>query len=161
MHRPLHGLNHPAAASRRVLQPPTRRCGFTLTELLVVVGAIGIMAAIAYPSYTDSVIRGKLTEAHAGLFTKRIELEQAFADTHTFVGAAACNTDSVTSNYFTFSCSVQTATTYTVQAVGTDSVVGFTFTIDHRNVKQTTAVPEGWSVPSPNNCWVLKRGGSC
>lgn len=140
--------------------------GFTLTELLVVVGALGILAAIAYPSYTDSVIRGKLTEAHAGLFTRRIALEQLFQDQHTYVCNVEsvncpCHTDTDSSQYFTFSCALQTASAYILQAVGQGSTAGFTFTIDQSNTKETTDVPDGWSVPNPNDCWVIKRNGEC
>jgi type IV pilus assembly protein PilE len=148
-------------SSRRAVRSLRLQLGFTLIELLVVLGAVAILAALAYPNYSNFVLRGKITEAHAGLFAKRVAMEQAFQDFHTYAGAAACNADSATSQYFTFSCSVQTATTYTIQAVGREAAAGFTFTVDQSNAKQTTAVPDGWSLPDPNTCWVTKRGGVC
>lgn len=41
--------------------------GFTLIELMIVVAVVGILAAIAYPSYQDSVRKSRRADARAAL----------------------------------------------------------------------------------------------
>ena len=136
-----------------------RQKGFTLLELMIVVTIVGILASIALPAYTDYVKRGNITEATSNLATKRTQLEQFFQDNKTYVGAAACNNDTTTGSYFDFSCTVQTADTYTLAATGKGSMAGFTFTIDQDNAKATTTVPDGWATNA--GCWVRAKGGVC
>ena len=44
-----------------------RQTGFTLIELMIVVAVVGILAAIAYPSYSESVLKGKRAQGRTAL----------------------------------------------------------------------------------------------
>jgi type IV pilus assembly protein PilE len=141
-----------------------RSAGFTLIELLVTVVIIGILSAIAIPAYSDYVIRSKIPDATSNLAAKRVQMEQYFQDNHTYSGAPACNADSSSSKYFTFSCAgtygvAPTGSVFTIAAVGTGSMSGFAYTIDQSNNKVTAAVPTGWTTNA--TCWVTKKGGAC
>ena len=136
--------------------------GFTLVELMIVVAIVGILAIVAVPGYTNYTMRGKIPQATSTLAAKRVQMEQFFQDNRTYVAGTACNNDTTSSQYFTFSCTGVTATAYTIQAVGTGSMAGFTYTIDQNNTKQTTAAPSGWAAAAmPTNCWITKQGGAC
>ena len=138
--------------------------GFTLIELMIVVGIIAILAAIAIPSYSDYVRRSRITEAVAVLSGMRIKMEQYFQDNRTYVGACQNGTVAAlpyfdsTSN-FSFDCPTRGASNYVVHALGQNSMIGFEYTIDDQNARATTAVPTGWVRTA--NCWVLKKDGSC
>lgn len=134
--------------------------GFTLIEVMITVAIVAILAAIALPSYQDYVTRSKIPEATSGLSARRVQAEQFFQDNRTYVGATnpACVADSSGRN-FNFSCTAQTATTYTIQATGKGSMTGFTYTIDQNGTRVTTSVPAGWTANA--NCWVTAKGGRC
>jgi len=138
-------------------KPMKKTPGFTLIEVMIVVAIIAILASVAMPAYNDYVVRGKIPEATSALAIKRVQMEQFFQDNRTYVGAPACTADSTTSQFFDFSCAIQTAATYTLQGVGKGSMLGFTYTINEANVKATTAVPTGWTTSA--TCWVTKKGG--
>jgi type IV pilus assembly protein PilE len=144
--------------------------GFTLIELMITIAVIAILGAIALPSYTDYITRGKLTEAHSHLSDLRVKMEQRFQDARTYVGGPCAPTGASAAQvkYFDFSCpAAPTATTFTIQAAGkagTD-LAGITFSVNESNVR-TTVVTAGSTMATKGytdnaTCWVTRKGGQC
>jgi type IV pilus assembly protein PilE len=145
------------------------QAGFTLIEMMVVVAIVTILAAVAFPAYTDYIIRSKITEATSTLSDMRVKMEQYYQDNRTYVGACAGSTVAPlpTGKYFTYTCPTLTATAYTVRADGgvsgaDQSMAQFVYTIDQNNARATLGVPvaKGWSGAGAS-CWVQRKGGSC
>ena len=135
--------------------------GFTLIELMIVVAIVAILASVALPAYSDYVTRGRIPEATSGLAAKRVQMEQWFQDERTYVGAPACVQQTI--GLFTFKCNPDpTASTFVLEAVGSDSMSGFTYTVNQADVKTSTitATGIGWTGSSAS-CWITKKDGSC
>lgn len=64
-----------------------RQFGFTLIELMIVVAVVGILSAIAYPSYTEYIRRGHRAEARAGLLQAAQWLERSATAIGTYPAA--------------------------------------------------------------------------
>ncbi|HBR21208.1 MAG TPA: hypothetical protein DD713_01355 [Nitrospiraceae bacterium] len=70
--------------------------GFTLTELLIVVAIIGILATIAIPTYIGQQKRATRTEAYTNLETLRLLEEQYYAENGCYYSTGGTCTNSTT-----------------------------------------------------------------
>ena len=60
--------------------------GFTLIELMIVVVIIGILAAIAFPSYSRYVDRAAIADGRSALLAAAQQMERCFTRNDTYVG---------------------------------------------------------------------------
>ena len=115
--------------------------GFTLIEIMIAVGIIGILLAVAVPMYSTYIARGKVTDAHARLTTARIQMEQYYQDNRTYAGGPC----PAATTFFTYACAT-TASTFTVTASnvakqGLGAAGSYRYTINESNIKATPAFP--------------------
>lgn len=138
--------------------------GFTLIELLIAVAVVGVLAAIAYPSYTEYTRRGKIVEALGQMSTLRVRLEQYYQDNRHYGSTAAqCGVAMPSNPYFTFSCTWGpggTSQSYVLTATGSGSggMEGYVYTLNEANAQATTQFAGS---PVTAACWLKKQGETC
>jgi type IV pilus assembly protein PilE len=134
-----------------------------LIEVMITVAIIGILAAVALPSYRDYIRRGKLQEGFAEMATARVKLEQYYQDFRNYgTAAGSCATQSAlpsNSKYFTYTCTIgSTNQTYTITAAGKGDITGYEYTLTQSNAQATTKF-NGQTVTK--SCWITKASESC
>lgn len=66
-----------------------RNAGFTLIELMIAVAIVGILAAVAFPAYQDSVRKGKRAEGRTALLDFLQQQERLLSQTGTYATFSA------------------------------------------------------------------------
>lgn len=133
--------------------------GFTLIEIMVTVAIVGILLAVAIPSYSDYVTRSRLSEAFSALGGAQPAAEQFWANNRTYAGFDGATGFPANSANFSYTLANASASAYTLTATGSGKTAGFVYTIDQNGTRATTASPPGWG--TSNACWVDHKGGTC
>lgn len=94
--------------------------GFTLIELMIAVAIVGIIAAIAWPSYQESVRKSRRADATTTLLQIQQAQERWRANNNTYATLTQLSINTASpSGYYTMAVTGNTATTYTATATAT------------------------------------------
>lgn len=114
------------AAPRSEVRVPRSESGFTLIELMITVAIIGILAAIAYPSYQDSVVKGRRAEGRTALLNLLQQQERYYTQNGSYLsfdegatganGATAATSSGVSIPFKTTSGDSSTSYAYKLKA---------------------------------------------
>lgn len=129
--------------------------GFTLIELMIVVVIVGILAAIAYPSYQNQVRKSRRADAKAALMETAQQLERCYTRFSDYADAN-CEADvSYVSDdeFYTISASAMSASAFTLSAAPRGDQVNDT---ECGTLSLTSTGIEGSSndtTTDANDCW--------
>ncbi len=146
--------------------------GFTLIEIMITVAIVGILAAIALPSYQRYVLRSYRADARTALLGLGQRLEQNYnlAGVYNATQAGTAINDAQIAAWgmdqvplggaarytLTFAAGQPTASTFIVQATPVGAQAGDTecgiLMIDHRNVKGAQGTLDNRAAATLN-CW--------
>jgi type IV pilus assembly protein PilE len=138
----------------------TRERGVTLIELMITVAIVAILAAIAYPSYTQYVLRSHRTAAKTALHDMASRQERFFSTNNTYATtlaqlnypAGGSAIPDASSHYYDLSINAANATSYTLWAAPAGSQLNDaecgTFTLDQLGNQGMNG-----GTSTPQTCW--------
>ncbi len=130
--------------------------GFTLIELMIVVAVIGVLAAIAIPSYANYVDRATRADAKSSLLSIAQRLERCYTRTNRYDGDGCPASGLSDEGFYDIAVDVPEAddgTTYEIRATPREGTRQWrrdlarcgVFTLDHTGLRTSSPNDDCWN----------------
>ncbi len=130
--------------------------GFTLVELLISVAVLGLLVALAYPSYLSHIAKGRRADGKAALLDVAQRMERFYTERSSYVGASLGATGihptSSVQGYYSLAITAQTAAAFTLTATPSGAQASDacgTYSYNHQGSKSVG----GAATLSASTCW--------
>ena len=139
--------------------------GFTIVELMIVIAIIGILAAVGYPTYQNSIRKANRTDAYTAITELQLQQEKLRANCRYYgqviAGSSACKSTAALSEvqgsttsdegHYTLALSNASGNTYTITATAASDMQQQDSNCLTIQLAVSTANPKG--ARTPDACW--------
>lgn len=140
--------------------------GFTLIEIIIVIGIIGVLVSMTYPSYQHYLTHARRIDGQSALLDLATRMEQFYAQNNTYKSAriaSGSQYDILSSSispekWYTLSIIDATDTTYRLQATPRGAQARLdtacqSFVFNHLGDKEINSGPAGKPASTTLLCW--------
>ena len=119
----------------------TRQNGFTLIEVMMVVAIVGILAAVAYPAYKQSILKGKRAQGRTALAEMLQQQERFMTQRNCYLAFSTNAATGTATAAVSADCGFSGTTTVPFKTFSGDSLTNAAYMLSANTCTNTLGAP--------------------